>query len=195
MPEKRPDLGPEWQECRATVGRFDGYLEDTRKYGFTLVTLLLAANAVVLPKEAPVNRPAAAVVVLALLLALFMIDNFYWVMLKKAVKRARELEGPGHISSLLSDQAKDSHATVLVLSFYGLFVAIAGLVPIFTIFASDRQAQGWGVVVILAAVLIDAAAMSAVYLLVEHPNSRPGKTLKKTMRSLEVLGNRLVGPS
>jgi len=181
MPERRSpsdqiDRLPEWQECRATVGRFDGYLEDTRKYGFSLVTLLLAANAVVVP---PAVRPAAAIMVLALLLALFMIDNFYWVMLKKAVKRAMALEGSGQISSLLKDQAEASHATVLVLAFYGLFVLIAGVVPIFSILASDSPRLSWVLLIVLA-VLIVAAAMTAVYVLVE-PKSAVSVTVRKTL--------------
>ena len=45
----QPDvtLAEEWLECRVTIGRFDGYLADIRKYGFTLVTLLLTASALV----------------------------------------------------------------------------------------------------------------------------------------------------
>jgi hypothetical protein len=181
MPDKHrdsvhPDPVQEWQECRVTAGRFDGYLEDTRKYGFTLVTLLLAANAVVVPAAV---RPAAAIMVLALLLALFMIDNFYWVMLKAAVKRAIALEGAGQISSVLKKRATDSHVTELVLAFYGLFVLIAGGVPIITILASDSP-RLLSVLVIVVAVLIVGSAMALVYVLVE-PNSSPSVAVRKTL--------------
>ena len=67
----------EWKECRATIARFDGYLSDMRKYGFTLVTILLTANALVTTGNTPADRPAASIVVMALVFALFMLDNYY----------------------------------------------------------------------------------------------------------------------
>ena len=69
---EEPNPLHEWQECRLTIGRFDGYLADTRKYGFTLVTVLLTANALVTTANAAVDRPAASIVVMVLLLALFV---------------------------------------------------------------------------------------------------------------------------
>ena len=161
----------EWQECRLTVGRFDGYLADTRKYGFTLVTVLLTANALVIPKDAPVDRPAASIVVMVLLLALFMIDNYYWVMLRAAVQRAKDLEvNRDRITWKLSAQAANSHATDLVLIFYGLFVAIAALIPVVALLSSKPIAVG-GLLAVIGAVLVEAAAMFVVYNLVEHPKS------------------------
>lgn len=101
----------EWQECRTTIARFDGYLADTRKYGFTLVTILLTANALVTSGNTSVDRPAASIVVLALVFALFMLDNYYWSLLRGAVDRAKELEAKGQVSRLISEKVKESHAT------------------------------------------------------------------------------------
>ncbi len=161
----------EWQECRLTIGRFDGYLADTRKYGFTLVTVLLTANALVTPSNAAVDRPAVSIVVMVLLLALFMIDNYYWVMLRAAVNRAKDLEVKHErITWKLSEQAKNSHATDLVLVFYGLFVAIAALIPLVALL-SRKPIEVGGLLAVIAAVLVEAAAMFVVYNLVEHPTS------------------------
>jgi hypothetical protein len=125
--EDEPNTLHEWQECRATIGRFDGYLADTRKYGFTLSTALLTANALITTKNDAVDRPAASIVVMVLLLALFMIDNYYWVMLRAAVDRAKKLEtSDQQISTVLTEAAHKSHATELVLAFYCLFVLVAG---------------------------------------------------------------------
>lgn len=74
VPKTDVEPAAEWLECRVTVGRFDGYLADARKYGFTLVTALLKASAPITPSNAAVDRPAAGIVILLLLLALFMID-------------------------------------------------------------------------------------------------------------------------
>jgi hypothetical protein len=169
---EEPNPLHEWQECRLTIGRFDGYLADTRKYGFTLVTVLLTANALVTTANAAVDRPAASIVVMVLLLALFMIDNYYWVMLRAAVNRAKDLEVKHErITWKLSEQAKNSHATDLVLVFYGLFVAIAALIPVVALLSRKPIAVG-GLLAVFAAVLVEAAAMFVVYNLVEHPTSR-----------------------
>lgn len=169
---EEPNPLHEWQECRLTIGRFDGYLADTRKYGFTLVTVLLTANALVTPSNSAVDRPAASIVVMVLLLALFMIDNYYWVMLRAAVTRAKDLEVKHErITWKLSEQAKNSHATDLVLVFYGLFVAIAALIPLVALLSSKPPIAVGGVLAVIAAVLVEAAAMFAVYNLVEHPTS------------------------
>ena len=34
----------EWKKCRATIGRLDGTIADLRKYGFSLVTVLITAS-------------------------------------------------------------------------------------------------------------------------------------------------------
>jgi hypothetical protein len=168
---EEPNPLHEWQECRLTIGRFDGYLADTRKYGFTLVTVLLTANALVTTANAAVDRPAASIVVMVLLLALFMIDNYYWVMLRAAVNRAKDLEVKHErITWKLSEQAKNSHATDLVLVFYGLFVAIAALIPVVALLSRKPIVVG-GLLAVFAAVLVEAAAMFVVYNLVEHPTS------------------------
>ena len=173
----------EWQECRLTIGRFDGYLADTRKYGFTLVTVLLTANALVTPANSPVDRPAASIVVLALLLALFMIDNYYWVMLRASVQRAKDLEvTEDHISWKLSAQAQSSHATDLVLIFYGLFVAIAAGIPIVALLAVKPVAVT-GIIAVFVALVVEAAAMFVVYNLVEHRNSAVSKLVVSLLPS------------
>lgn len=173
--EQEPSSLHEWQECRVTVGRFDGYLADTRKYGFTLITVLLTANALVTTGNAAVDRPAASIVIMVLLLALFMIDNYYWVMLKAAVKRAKELEAShDQISWKLSSTANKSHATDVVLAFYGLFVLVAAGIPIVALLAAKPVAVG-GLIAVVVAMLIELMAMATVYLLVEHPELRFSK--------------------
>jgi len=160
-----------------TVGRFDGYLAETRKYGFTLITVLLTANALITTSNRAVDRPAASIVIMVLLLALFMIDNFYWVMLKAAVKRAKDLEAShDQISWQLSFTANKSHATDVVLTFYGLFVLVAAGIPIVALLAAKPVAVG-GLIAVFVAMLIELLAMATVYLLVEHSELRFSKWL------------------
>jgi hypothetical protein len=172
----------EWLECRVTVGRFDGYLADIRKYGFTLVTVLLTANALVTPANSAVDRPAAAIVILLLLLALFMIDNYYWVMLRAAVKRAAVLEGASNrISGVLRTQAHNSWATEVVLAFYGLFVLITALIPVVALLTTKPVEFG-GIAVMVVALVAEVIAMVAVYLLVERPTTAPSKAMINVYR-------------
>src|ERR1700681_1132482 len=168
MAKSEVDLAHEWQEARYTVGRFDGYLADVRKYGFTLVTALLTASALITPSNAEVDRPAAALVILLLLLALFMIDMYYFVMLQAAVGRAAELEGsPDRITGVLAAQAKASFTTEVLLAFYGLFVVVAVLIPIVALVTSGK-APATGITVMVVAFFVEAAAMGMVYFLVER---------------------------
>jgi hypothetical protein len=46
-----PRLLEEWKESRAVLARFDNNLHDIRKYGFTFITALLAAQAILIPSE------------------------------------------------------------------------------------------------------------------------------------------------
>jgi hypothetical protein len=182
MAKSEVKLEQEWQECRYTVGRFDGYLADVRKYGFTLVTLLLTASAFVTPANSAVDRPAAAIVILLLLLALFMIDMYYWVMLKAAVGRALDLEGSSdRISGVLKAQAQASLATEVVLVFYALFVLVTFLVPVVALVTSGIAAVG-GIAVMVVAVAAEALAMAAVYFLVERPDAPPSKAMLNVYR-------------
>jgi hypothetical protein len=63
----------EWEQCRATIGRLDQRIADYWKYGFTFLTRLISATALVghqLKDTKPDNWPeiaASAVIVLAFL--------------------------------------------------------------------------------------------------------------------------------
>lgn len=84
----------ELQECRTTIGRMDTALEDLRKFGFSLITGLLTASALVggLASNARLALPVAGFVVMILVTALFGIDMYYQALLSSAVERAMDLE-------------------------------------------------------------------------------------------------------
>ncbi len=138
-PGSKIDLVIEWQECRATIGRIDQYLVDTRKYGFTLVTVLLTASALVAPGNPVVDRIAASAVVMVLLLTLFLIDLYWWILLRAAAGRATQLEQDSSgehvpmVSGVLAERAKAAHSTWLGFVIYILFVGIAAALPIVTL--------------------------------------------------------------
>ena len=83
----------EWKECRAIVGRMDQLLEDLRKYGFSLVTVLLTATgiATAVVSGRPFS-PLASLAVMVLVGALYGVDTYYTTALAGAVDRALVLE-------------------------------------------------------------------------------------------------------
>jgi hypothetical protein len=169
MPKSDTTDLQEWQECRTTTARFDGYLADIRKYGFTLFTALLTANALIVDKNTAVDRPAASIVVMVLVFALFMLDNYYWVVLRAAVERSRQLEknelkGFGtQLSTVIGSRVAEAHATDLILAVYVLFVLVAAGIGLTAGLASGQPSQSGNVLVISVAA-VGLLAMGAVFL-------------------------------
>jgi hypothetical protein len=111
---------------------------------------------------------------------------YYWVMLKAAVARAFYLEGAtNRISGVLKTQAQASLATEVVIVFYGLFVLVTFLIPVVALVTSGIVAVG-GIAVMVMAVAIEGLAMTAVYFLVERPNSATTRTMKSAWRTVTV---------
>lgn len=167
-----------------TIARFDGYLSDTRKYGFTLVTVLLTANALVTTGNTAADRPAASIVVMALVFALFMLDNYYWSLLRGAVERAKDLEAEGQISRLISKKVKESHATDLILTVYVVFVLVAAGIGL----TGQGIPAGWRTASIVVAVF-DLAAMYATFLIVQ-PQAPPAAWFYRQVERIAHGGNR-----
>jgi hypothetical protein len=173
----------EWQECRTTTARFDEYLADTRKYGFTLVTVLLTANALVVDKNTAVDRPAASIVIMALLLALFMLDNYYWVLVRAAVDRSKNLEKNElkgfhtQLSTSIGQQVKLTHATDLILAVYVVFVLVAAGIGLTAGIASGTNSSS-GTAVVVAVGVGELAAMGLIFLKVQ-PTAPPSKWFKE----------------
>ena len=131
----------EWAECRTTIGRMDSVLADIRKYGFSLVTLLLTASALITTADPVLDRVAASSVVITLVLVLFLMDRYWWVLLRQAVERAVELEaGLGmSVSSRLSDIARRSHNAQAATVVYAIFILLSSAIALVTV-ALARQA-------------------------------------------------------
>jgi len=84
----------EWKECQTTIGRFDQIIFDLRKYGFSLVTILMGASGFLYSNVAMTTGGILGVYVALLLLigALFTIDRYHEVFLRAAVKCAEDIE-------------------------------------------------------------------------------------------------------
>ena len=135
----------EWTECRTTIGRLDGILADIRKYGFSLVTVLLTANALITTANPVTDRVAASSVVIVLVLVLFLMDRYWWVLLRNAAARASELEEllGIEISRRLGRVAVASHNTLAASSIYAIFVLVSCGVALVTVLPDGQSAGLW----------------------------------------------------
>jgi hypothetical protein len=86
----------EWKETRSVIARFDQNIFNLRKYGFTFVTGLLAANGFLLKQFEHSNSEMFTMIPiianLALILALQFYENAYIVWQRGAIFRSQTLE-------------------------------------------------------------------------------------------------------
>ena len=145
------------------MARFDGILSDTRKYGFTLVTVLLTANALVTTSNPVMDRTAASIVVMALLLVLYLIESYYNALLRATASRAIALEGNhDHITGRMSVVASRPQVKFLVSAVYVLFVVVAAGIA-FVADLTVTPVAGWGLVALSVFALIVLGAMLGVH--------------------------------
>lgn len=84
----------EWKEARTSLKRFDEYLLNLRRYGFTLATILIGADAYLSMTEgvSPWAKTGAAAAVMLLIFALFLLDQHVKALQRAALNRAARLE-------------------------------------------------------------------------------------------------------
>lgn len=95
--DKGGHLLEEWKEARHSIGRFDEYLLNLRRYGFTLATIMIGADAYLSTSTSmsmmPWAKAGATVVVMMLIFTLFLLDEQVKSLRTAAVERAVKLEG------------------------------------------------------------------------------------------------------
>ncbi|HEV2238649.1 MAG TPA: hypothetical protein VGR57_18470 [Ktedonobacterales bacterium] len=126
----------EWSECRALISRFDAILADLRKYGFTLVTGLFTASALIgglgATTATPSQRAAVFIGIMALIVVLFFMDTYYETLLNGAVERALDLEHRARravdLTSYLATNAARNGSTYATCFVYVGLLFTAGFV-------------------------------------------------------------------
>ncbi len=117
----------EWKEVRGIFTRFDGYLNDLRKYGFTVIAGLLTATAIeTMLKLDESARFALLILTCAFITALHLFDHNYRQYEKAASKRAKILEPMLNIkiSELISERYHNQWIFVYIPLVYIIFVWI-----------------------------------------------------------------------
>jgi len=87
----------EWKEARSVLARLDGNLHDLRKYGFSFITALLAANSLIGQGTGGVTIPSSVklvifIITLGLIVGLRVLDTNYTLFQQATSMRARILE-------------------------------------------------------------------------------------------------------
>jgi len=134
----------EWKEARSVIARFENNLHDLRKYGFTFVTALLAADGLLSQGGNTVVPPGVKagvlVTTMGLIVTLKLLDTHYGLFQKAASIRGRLLEDRLNldITSDLSMFYELEHWRAYVQALYYGFVGLTVLVG-FAILESDRR--------------------------------------------------------
>lgn len=92
----------EWKAARNSIDKFDQYVYDLRKYGFTFITALLTAQAILIPGNISASfnsayiptftKIAVIIVTLVLIIAVALFEKHILIMQRAAAQRALVLE-------------------------------------------------------------------------------------------------------
>jgi len=116
----------EWQECRQTIGRLDTVIADLRKFGFSLVTVLITASGFLGQQASSIeSRVSISIAIMILIVSLFAVDRYYTLLLNGAVERALDLEGPR-----MDFQNLSQDKLTQVISVYAIKSGAAFVVPV-----------------------------------------------------------------
>jgi len=138
----------EWREGRRSIGRFDEYLLNLRRYGFTLATILIGADAFISITEDVLAwaQAGAAAAVMILIFALFLLDHHVKTLQGIALFRAAKLE---EWLGLVAESTGEGSADVTHQSLSGLRQGVAhswqmthGGTPIYFLFLAVTGGLG-----------------------------------------------------
>ncbi len=171
----------EWKEARRSVGRFDEYLLNLRRYGFTLTTILIGADAYLSITEEVLAwaKAGAAAAVMLLIFALFLLDHHVKTLQSIALYRAAELEkllglvpestGEGSkdvaqrsLSELRQGVAHSWQMTHGGTPIYFLFLAVTGGLGSIVV-TMDTEKSFWGPLIAVVLVCIVLCGVIPAY--------------------------------
>jgi hypoxanthine phosphoribosyltransferase len=202
-----PILFEEWKESRATIDRLDKISVDLRKYGFSIITLIISSSSIIFD-AARIQNPLPLIIVpfsIAILtLSLFLADNYYQVLLLSSILHARQLEN-AHMASLsqagkgqiyyglnltnaVEDKVQKSRAHVYVFIVYLLFLLISFILGGFSMLVYEMNTHDSGITPYVLAFLGGYGIVILFIVVI----SRSVITLTNEMRKTELIDNRFV---
>ncbi len=161
----------EWKETRSVLGRFDGYLDELRKYGFSFLAGLFTVDAIgkYLLMEPKYNYVKFGLIVITItfIVTLRLLDQNYMQFQNAASIRARILERLLNIeiTGTISNRYNRVKLHYWILGLYFVFVGIAALIGCIIL------PQEYWPLVIIAAIIGGLVILLLKYLAVDllHP--------------------------
>ena len=145
----------EWTQARSIIGRFDDNLHDLRKYGFSFVTALLTADAIL---SRPLSSASSFVpayeklsvllVTIGLLATMRLLDQNYRLFQRAASQRAKILEKRLNLdlTGSISEYYKLGAWWVNVQRLYDAFLGLTFLLGFAILFPSILEIVALGVI-------------------------------------------------
>ena len=174
----------EWREARSSIGHFDEYLLNLRRYGFTLATILIGADAYLSMTDgvSPWAKAGASAAVMLLISALFLLDQHVKALQRAALSRAVKLErqlGMGAqnaheqlqdtasrtLSELQQDVANSRQVTHGGTPIYFLFLIVTGGLGSVAVLTTKNgwDPNKWGSLVAVALICLFLCVGSFLY--------------------------------
>jgi hypoxanthine phosphoribosyltransferase len=200
-------LRDEWIESRKSIDRFDKITIDVRKYGFSLIALIISSSTIIFDAAAiknPLPLIIVPFVVGILTLAVYLADSYYQVLLLSTVLHSRQLENVHkeilsrhvrqqtyfgwNITNYVEDKIQKSKAYLNAFVIYILFLSIAFLMGYFSLLSFKINTHNSPVEQYIY--ILSASFLVALLFLVL--NSRSVHKLLKEMQESEIVDNRFV---
>lgn len=157
-------LRDEWKEARDTIDRFDKITVDIRKYGFSLIALIISTSTIVFDAarvENPLPLAIVPIVVGILTLGVYLADNYYQVLLLSTILHARQLENVHkeilsqqikhqlylgwNLTNYIEDKVQKSRAYLNTILIYVLFLLISFLMGVFSLLSYQLNSNEYPV--------------------------------------------------
>lgn len=133
----------EWETCRKVMSENDQRAHDIRKIGFSLITALIAAEAILIPKSEMIAANKAGIsdevklavfsVTLLLIIIVRLMERNYELFIKCSNQRAQVLERNLNLelSEIISDRHRKWHIPGLITSIYISFLLCVWFLGLF----------------------------------------------------------------
>lgn len=157
-------LRDEWQEARGTIDRFDKITVDIRKYGFSLIALIISTSTIIFDAakvENPLPLAIVPIVVGILTLGVYLADNYYQVLLLSTILHARQLENVHkeilsqqikhqmylgwNLTNYIEDKVQKSKAYLNTIVIYVLFLLVSFLMGFFSLLSYQMNSNQYPV--------------------------------------------------
>ncbi|UCH58244.1 MAG: hypothetical protein JSV61_08435 [Anaerolineales bacterium] len=200
-------LRDEWKESRKTIDRFDKLSVDIRKYGFSVIALIISSSTIIFD-AAEVNNPLpltiVPMVIGILTLGIYLADSYYQVLLLSSILHCRQLENVHkeilsdrikkqmyfgwNLANFIEDKVQKSRAYLYTILIYVLFLLISFLMGLFSLLSYQLNSSDYPIKPNIL-ILSFSFLFSMLFLLV---SSRAVSRLIREMKETEMIDNRFV---